>query len=73
MTRKLIQAAVDYARAKGARILEAYPVEPRKDKMPDLFAYTGFASTFRKEGFQEVARRSETRPLMRKILRPQSS
>ena len=68
MTSKLIDEAGKYARSKGARILEAYPVEPKKDKMPDLFAYTGFASVFRKAGFKEVARRSETRPLMRKKL-----
>ena len=68
MTRKLIEAAVKYAREKGARILEAYPVEPKKDKMPDLFAYTGFSSAFLKSGFKEVIRRSETRPMMRKKL-----
>ena len=34
--------------------------------MPDAFAYTGLASTFRKAGFVEVARRrSATRPFMR--------
>jgi GNAT superfamily N-acetyltransferase len=69
MTGKLLQAAIRYARAKGARVLEAYPVEPKKDTVPDLFAYTGFSSVFRKAGFVEVIRRSETRPMMRKILR----
>jgi GNAT superfamily N-acetyltransferase len=69
MTRKLIDAAGKYARQKGARILEAYPVEPQKKNMPDLFAYTGFSSAFRKAGFQEIIRRSETRPMMRKKLR----
>jgi GNAT superfamily N-acetyltransferase len=68
MTGKLIDASVRYARKKGARVLEAYPVEPKKDKMPDLFAYTGFSSVFRKAGFHEVIRRSETRPMMRKKL-----
>ena len=68
MTRQLIEAVVKYARKKGVRVLEAYPVEPKKDKMPDLFAYTGFSSAFRKTGFEEVIRRSETRPMMRKKL-----
>ncbi len=68
MTGKLIQAAIRYARTKGARILEAYPVEPKSDKMPDLFAFTGLNSVFRKAGFKEVARRSETRPMLRKEL-----
>ena len=61
----LLKAAVEYAKRKGARIVEGYPVEPRKDRMPDVFAYYGFASTFRQAGFKEVARRSETRPFMR--------
>jgi GNAT superfamily N-acetyltransferase len=63
--RKLLRAALDYARKKGAKLVEGYPVEPRKGKMPDAFAWTGFASTFRKEGFEEVARRSATRPILR--------
>jgi hypothetical protein len=33
--------------------------------MPDIYAYTGLADTFRAAGFVEAARRSNTRPLMR--------
>jgi GNAT superfamily N-acetyltransferase len=69
MTRRLLDEAGKFARQKGARFLEGYPVEPKKEQMPDLFAYTGFSSAFRKAGFQEVIRRSETRPMMRKKLR----
>jgi GNAT superfamily N-acetyltransferase len=65
LTEKLLQAAILHARKRGARIVEAYPIEPKKKEMPDVFAYHGFASIFRKNGFQEVARRSETRPMMR--------
>jgi GNAT superfamily N-acetyltransferase len=61
----LLEAAVDFAKAQGAQVLEGYPVEPKSDSMPPVFAYTGLASTFRKAGFREVARRSETRPVMR--------
>ena len=68
MTGKLIQAAIRHARKKGAKIIEAYPWEPKKDNVPDLFAYTGFSSAFRKAGFQEIIRRSETRPMMRRKL-----
>ena len=53
----LIQGAVEWARSNGARIIEAYPVEPRKKPMPPVFAYTGIASAFLKAGFREVARR----------------
>ncbi len=61
----LLQAAADYARAQGAAVLEGYPVEPHSGSMPTVFAFTGIASTFRKAGFIEVVRRSETRPVMR--------
>jgi GNAT superfamily N-acetyltransferase len=61
----LLSAAIEYARGQGANILEGYPVEPKKGQSPDVFVYTGLASTFRQLGFVEVARRSETRPIMR--------
>ncbi len=67
---RLIREAVRYARGRGARIIEAYPVEPRKSPMPPVFAYTGLASAFRRAGFLEVARRSETRPIVRRVVRP---
>jgi GNAT superfamily N-acetyltransferase len=62
---QLLTAAVDYVRKQGGTVVEAYPVEPKKDKMPDVFAWTGLASAYRKVGFKECARRSETRPIMR--------
>lgn len=61
---KLLIAAIEYARQQGAKIIEGYPIEPKKGKIADVFAYTGLASAFRKVGFIEVLRRSETRPLM---------
>jgi GNAT superfamily N-acetyltransferase len=71
VTVRLLQAAADYALQHGAKILEGYPVEPRQDKAPDPFVYTGLASAFRQAGFEEVLRRSETRPIMRRVLRPE--
>ncbi len=62
---KLLRSAVDHARKRGARIVEGYPVEPRKPDIADVFAACGTASAFRRAGFTEVARRSETRPIMR--------
>lgn len=62
---KLLRAAVAYAKKKGARMVEGYPVEPKKSPMPDVFAWTGLASAFRRAGFKEVLRRSPTRPIMR--------
>ena len=61
----LLKFAIDFCQSKGGTILEGYPVEPKKDRMPAVFAWTGIASAYLKAGFKEVARRSETRPVMR--------
>lgn len=65
LTVSLLKAAVAHARKAGAKIVEGYPVEPRKGAMPDVFAYTGLASAFLAAGFEEAARRSPVRPIMR--------
>ena len=65
LTVQLLKAAVDYARSRGARIVEGYPVEPKSGQAPDTFMYTGLFSAFKQAGFSEVLRRSETRPIMR--------
>jgi GNAT superfamily N-acetyltransferase len=62
----LLQAAAGLARSQGARRLEGYPVAPREGRYPDAYAWTGIERQFRDAGFQEVARRSPTRPILRK-------
>ena len=64
----LLEAAVDYVNNRGGRIVEGYPVEPKKGKTADVFAWTGLASFFIKAGFVECARRSESRPIMRFVI-----
>lgn len=66
---QLLKAAKKYVKEQGGRILEGYPVEPKKDKMPDAFAWTGLASAFLEAGFKEQLRRSETRPIMRAFVK----
>lgn len=68
----LLKSAADFARKCGARILEGYPTEAGTDQ-PDAFVYTGLASAFRKAGFEEAARRSPTRPIFRRQLRPEKA
>ncbi len=65
ISEELIKAAVEHAKKFGAKIIESYPTEPKKEKVADTFVYTGFYSSFKKAGFKEVERRSETRPIMR--------
>jgi len=69
ITRALLEAAVAWAGEHGARIVEGYPVVARRGAMPDAFAYTGLPGAFERAGFREVARRSETRPIMRREIR----
>ena len=65
LTSALLKAALEHVEKHGGTLVEGYPVEATTRRLPDVFAYTGLASTFRKMGFTEVARRSETRPIMR--------
>ncbi len=69
LTVAMLRKAAAYARRRGARCLEGYPLDASRRKVPDLFAYYGLASAFREAGFREVARRSPTRPIMRLDLR----
>ena len=69
VTRALLKASIDYARSKGATLLEAYPVDKPAAAHPDTMWF-GPQSLFEDAGFKEVARRKETRPVMRKPLRP---
>jgi GNAT superfamily N-acetyltransferase len=64
ITVELLKAAVEHVRKQGGKIVEGYPIETQKD-MPAPFIYTGAASAFEQAGFQEVARRSPTRPIFR--------
>lgn len=61
----LLEAAVEHARRNGARIIEAYPLDPASTPIPNEEAYVGLASMFLRVGFEEVARRRERRPILR--------
>ncbi len=64
----LLDAAARFAAAQGARVVEGYPVVPYTDRMPAAFAWTGTLSAFLAAGFTEVARRSRTRPIVRRTV-----
>ena len=65
---KLLEAGVKYARQRGAKIVEGYPYKPPKGRLPDPFVWTGLPAMFDATGFDEVARRSKARPIMRRAL-----
>lgn len=63
----LIRAAVDYAREHGARVIEAYPVDPVGRVSADSL-FTGLARVFAEIGFVEMTRPSPNRPILRFVL-----
>ena len=60
----LAKAAIAYARKRKAVALDVCPIETDKPLMWGE-GFVGIASVFRELGFEEVARRSPRRPLMR--------
>ena len=68
VTTALLRAAVEHAAGRGAGIVEGYPLDGGGKRLADAFAWFGLVSAFRRAGFQEVARRSKTRPIMRYVL-----
>jgi GNAT superfamily N-acetyltransferase len=61
---KLLAAAVAHAKTRGARAVEACPIDPDR---PLIWGdgFVGLTPVFRALGFEEIARRSPRRPLMR--------
>jgi len=64
----LVRGAIDYVESQGGRIVEAYPVVPKKERAPAVFLFPGTPGPFLAAGFREVARRSENRPMLRYVI-----
>jgi GNAT superfamily N-acetyltransferase len=61
----MLKALIQYAKKKKIRIIEAYPVIPTQEKLPDAFAWTGLYKSFARAGFKIVDRTSKNRPMVR--------
>lgn len=62
----LAEASVAFARSHGARVLEAYAIDPSaRAKVSAAELFHGTASMFAKAGFVEAARPSASRAIMR--------
>jgi GNAT superfamily N-acetyltransferase len=72
LSARMLRAAVDYARSRGARLVEAYPVDKGERSHPDDMFF-GAKSMYDRAGFREVARRKPSRPVVRRALRPRGS
>lgn len=66
---RLLKAAAKHAKARGGKVLEGYPHDLGDGKLPGAFVFNGLLASFERAGFREVARRSEKRPIVRKVLR----
>lgn len=62
VTLGLVQAAVKYAKSRGAKVIEGYPVEPGQP-----YTYMGSPATFRMAGFRDVTPSGRTRVIMRYV------
>ena len=67
ITGGLLDAAIRFADEQGATVVEAYPVD-KPDRSTDDFMFFGSKSLYDRAGFDEVARRKPTRPVVRKEL-----
>jgi GNAT superfamily N-acetyltransferase len=54
VTHALLAGAIDYARARGAPMLEAYPIDPEGARLDVSFSYVGFTSVFEAAGFTRI-------------------
>ena len=61
VTARIIRAAVDHARSRGATVVEAYPVMPDSPS----YRFMGPVSTFRAIGFRELGTAGTRRHVMR--------
>lgn len=67
----LLEAAIAYARANGAALLEAYPVDTADGRVPAASAFHGTLRMFERAGFSVAARRRASsrgreRPIVRR-------
>jgi ribosomal protein S18 acetylase RimI-like enzyme len=63
----LLDAAVEFARQRGAEVVEAYPIDTAGGKRSSADLYTGTLAMFERAGFEEVARRGG-RPIVRRAV-----
>jgi len=65
----LLDAAVDFARAHGARAIEGYPVDTEGERRGSGDLYHGTLAMFQAAGFDLLDRRGTRRALVRKEIR----
>ena len=64
LSTRLISAAIEYAAANGATVIEAYPVAPDSPS----WRYMGYVQTFERLGFQQVGMSGKRRHVMQLLV-----
>ena len=64
VARALLDGSIAYAKKRGVRLLEAYPVD-KSGRTSDDSMWFGAKSMYDAAGFEEVARRKPKRPIVR--------
>ncbi|WP_323020563.1 GNAT family N-acetyltransferase [Pararhodobacter sp.] len=64
LSHAMVEAGIDHARAQGARVLEASPMDQAKQSK-SVGLFVGSTAVFERAGFATVARQKPNRPLMR--------
>lgn len=67
LSHRMVAAGIDWARANGARLIEAAPMD-HATRPGSVILFVGSTEVFRRAGFAEAARRKPGRPLMRLAL-----
>jgi len=65
LSKQLIKGAIDFAKKKSIKTLEAYPAIPYAEKVPHPFLWVGVLSAFIKNGFRIVKQSSKSRAMVR--------
>jgi GNAT superfamily N-acetyltransferase len=71
---ELLAGAVKFAKSKGAKIVEGYPIDMQSPKLAgqklnSYSGYMGIASVYREVGFKQVGAASETQLIMRYVIK----
>jgi len=64
LTHRMVSAGIEFARAGGARLVEACPIDQSKDSR-SIGLFVGSTRVFEKAGFEPAVVRKSGRPLMR--------
>ncbi len=67
ITHRLVEGGVDFARANGARLVEACPIDLSRDSR-SIGLFVGSSRVFERAGFERLVERKAGRPLMRLAL-----